>query len=169
MAEASLRDGSALSTFFTMVEAQGGDLSVFDNPAATHKPGATHVLDAWAAGVITAMDTTEIGWAVQRTGAGRAKAGASVDPHAGIEFHARRGARVELGQPIATIFATDEAHIEEPARRLKAAITISAEPPRVEQALVGLVLDRDAAKGYLASVRSPQGSGNVRGDLIEGT
>jgi pyrimidine-nucleoside phosphorylase len=150
MAESALRDGSALSAFFKMIEAQGGDLSVFDNPAATHKPGATHVLEAWAPGVITAMDTTEIGWAVQRTGAGRAKAGAPVDPHAGIEFHARRGARVEPGQPIATLYATDEAHIDEPARRLKAAIEISAEPPRVEQALVGWVFDRQSAEAYLA-------------------
>jgi pyrimidine-nucleoside phosphorylase len=149
MAEAALRDGSALATFFRVVEAQGGDVSVFDDPAA-HRPGATHVLEAWTAGTVTAMDTTEIGWAVQRTGAGRAKAGAPVDPHAGIEFHARRGARVEPGQPIATIYATDEAHIDEPARRLKAAITISAEPPRVEQALVGWVFDRQSAEAYLA-------------------
>ena len=150
MAEAALRDGSALSTFLEMVEAQGGDLSVFDDPLGTHKPGATYVLESWATGVITAMDTTEIGWAVQRTGAGRAKAGAPVDPHAGIEFHARRGARVEAGQPIATIYATDEAHIEEPVRRLKAALTISAEPPRVEQGLVGWVFDRHSAEAYLA-------------------
>jgi pyrimidine-nucleoside phosphorylase len=150
MAESALRDGSALSAFFNMIEAQGGDLSVFDDPAATHKPGATHVLEAWAAGVITAMDTTEIGWAVQRTGAGRAKAGAPVDPHAGIAFHARRGARVEPGQPIATLYASDQAHIDEPARRLKAAIEISAEPPRIEQALVGWVFDRQSAEAYLA-------------------
>jgi pyrimidine-nucleoside phosphorylase len=149
MADAALRDGSALSIFFKMVEAQGGDPSVFDS-AATHQPGATHVLEAWARGVITAMDTTEIGWAVQRTGAGRAKAGAPVDPHAGVEFHARRGARVEPGQPIATIYSTDEAHIEEPARRLKAAITISAEPPTAEPALVGWVFDRQSAEAYLA-------------------
>ncbi|UWZ84072.1 thymidine phosphorylase [Occallatibacter riparius] len=150
MAEATLRDGSALSAFLKMIEAQGGDLSVFDDPLATHKPGATRVLEAWAAGVITEMDTTEIGWAVQRTGAGRAKAGAPVDPHAGFEFHARRGARVEHGQPIATIYATDEAHIEEPVRRLKGAISISAEPLRVERALVGWVFDRQSAEAYLA-------------------
>ncbi len=50
-----------------------------------------------------------IGWAVQRTGAGREKAGEPVDPHAGILFHARRGARVEKGQPIATLYATNPA------------------------------------------------------------
>lgn len=149
MAEATLEDGSALAAFFKMVDAQGGDLSVFDDPSA-HKPGATAVLEAWEDGVITAMDTTEIGWAVQRTGAGRSRAGATVDPHAGIEFHARRGARVQRGEPIATIYATNVAHLEEPLRRLRSAIEISAEPPRVEQALVGEVFDRATAEAYLA-------------------
>jgi pyrimidine-nucleoside phosphorylase len=149
MAEATLEDGSALSVFFRMVDAQGGDLSIFDDPNA-HKPGATQVLEAWQTGVITAMDTMEIGWAVQHTGAGRSKAGGTVDPHAGIEFHARRGARIQQRQPIATLYGTSAAHLEEPMQRLQAAIQISAEPPRVEQALVGLVLDREAAEAYLA-------------------
>jgi pyrimidine-nucleoside phosphorylase len=150
MAEAALHDGSALGVFFKMVEAQGGDLAVFDNPAA-HQPGATHVLEAWQDGTIVAMDTTEIGWAVQRTGAGRLKPGGPVDAHAGIAFHERRGARVKRGEPIATIYATDEAHIGEPARRLKAAIQIDPEPPSVEQALVGWVFDRHSAEAYLAN------------------
>jgi thymidine phosphorylase len=61
------------------------------------------------------MDTTKIGWAVQRTGAGREKAGEPVDPHAGIEFHARRGAHVEQGQPIATLYATNKAMLPSPS------------------------------------------------------
>ncbi len=40
-AETALMDGSALRAFFAMIEAQGGDVSVFDDPAAFHKPGAT--------------------------------------------------------------------------------------------------------------------------------
>ena len=53
------------------------------------------------------MDTTGIGWAVQRTGAGRERAGEPVDPHAGILFHARLGANVEAGQPLATLYASN--------------------------------------------------------------
>src|SRR5580698_2365956 len=115
LAEAALEDGSALAVFFKMIEAQGGDTRVFDNPAAFHKPGATQTLAAWKAGYIAAMDTTAIGWAVQRTGAGREKAGEPVDPHAGILFHARRGALVEKCQPLATLYASNEAMLAEPA------------------------------------------------------
>jgi pyrimidine-nucleoside phosphorylase len=150
MAEAALEDGTALAIFFKMVDAHGGDLSVFEDLNATHKPVATEVLEAWQDGVITEMDTMEIGWAVQRTGAGRSKEGAAVDPHAGIRFHARREARVRHGQPIATLYASSAALLEEPMRRLRNAIRISAEPPRVETALVGTVFDREAAEAYLA-------------------
>lgn len=150
MAEAALLDGSALAVFLRMVEAHGGELAVFDDLAAAHRPGATYVLEAWQDGTIVAMDTTEIGWAVQHTGAGRLKPGAAVDPHAGIEFHARRGARVQRGQPIATLYATDSRHVDEPVRRLKGAIQIAAEPPSVEQALVGWLFDRASAEAYLA-------------------
>jgi pyrimidine-nucleoside phosphorylase len=105
-AEKALMDGSALRVFLAMIEAQGGDVSVFDDPAAFHKPGATEIVAAWDSGYVAEMDTTALGWAVQRTGAGREKAGEPVDPHAGILFHARRGARVERGQPFATLYAT---------------------------------------------------------------
>jgi hypothetical protein len=74
------------------------------------------------------MDTTKIGWAVQRTGAGREKAGEPVDPHAGIEFHARRGARVEEGQPIATLYATNARLLPEPIELLRQAIVIAGNP-----------------------------------------
>ena len=108
------------AVFFKMIDAQGGDVSVFDDPASFHKPGATRVVEAWESGFVAAMDTTALGWAVQRTGAGREKAGEPVDPHAGIVFHARRGARVEAGQPIATLYATNRSTLAEPAAILNA-------------------------------------------------
>jgi pyrimidine-nucleoside phosphorylase len=94
------------------------------------------------------MDTTKIGWAVQRTGAGREKAGEPVDPHAGIEFHARRGAHVEMGQPIATLYATNAALLAEPVELLKQAITISESPPQ-EVPLVSRVFTRETAEKHL--------------------
>jgi pyrimidine-nucleoside phosphorylase len=147
LAEAALQDGTALALLFKMIDAQGGDVSVFDDPDF-HKPGATTVLPAWDSGFIAAMDTTQIGWAVQRTGAGREKAGEPVDPHAGILFHARRGARVEKGQPIATLYATREQMLAEPIALLKEAITISKTPPPAVP-LVGRIFTRENAEADL--------------------
>jgi len=149
LAEAALTDGSALGVFFKMVDAQGGDVSVFDDPPAFHKPGATEVVKAWETGYIAEMDTTALGWAVQRTGAGREKAGEPVDAHAGIVFHARRGAYVEQGQPLATLYATTPAQIAEPAALLKRAIRFSPRPAQAAPPLIHQVFTREKAEAYL--------------------
>ena len=148
LAEAALENGSALAIFFKMIEAQGGDSGVFEDAAGHHKPGATHVLNAWETGYISEMDTTKIGWAVQRTGAGREKAGEPVDPNAGIEFHARRGARLEKGQPIATLYATTTAMLPESIGLLRESITFSLTPPEPVE-LVTRIFTRENAEAYL--------------------
>lgn len=148
LAEAAITDGSALAIFFKMVDAQGGDASVFDDPASFHKPGATHVLEAWESGYIADLDTTAVGMAVQRLGAGREKAGEPVDPHAGILFDARRGARVEKGQPMATLYATSPDLLAEPIAKLKQAICFSETPPDPVP-LVSRVFTRESAEEYL--------------------
>ena len=160
MADATLADGAALSKFFKMVEAQGGDTSVFEEPDISpprfggssrfFKPGATNALLAWESGYVSSMDTTAIGWAVQRTGAGREKAGEPVDPHAGILFHARRGARVERGEPIATLYASRKELLDEPLALMKQAITIADEPPTPVE-LVSRIFARKEAEAYLAA------------------
>lgn len=148
LAEAALTDGAALAAFMKMVDAQGGDVSVFEDMKAFHKPGATLKVAAWESGYVAEMDTTALGWAVQRTGAGREKAGEPVDAHAGILFHARRGARVERGQLFATIYATNAGMLAEPAAILKEAIHFSENSPHAV-ALVSRIITRENAGNYL--------------------
>ena len=149
LAEAALTDGAALAAFMKMVDAQGGDVSVFDDMKSFHKPGATEIVAAWESGFVAETDTTALGWAVQRTGAGRERAGEPVDPHAGILFHARRGAKVERGEPLATVYATKPELLAEPVAILKKAIAFSKTPPNAVP-LVGRVFERDAAEKYLS-------------------
>ncbi len=148
-AETALMNGSALRIFLEMVDAQGGDARVFEDADAFHRPGATEIFEAWESGYIAEMDTTALGWAVQRTGAGREQAGEPVDPHAGILFHARRGAEVERGQPLATLYATSAARLEEPRALLRKAILISKSPPGAAVALVSRIFTRENAEKFL--------------------
>lgn len=152
-AEAALNDGSALKKFVAMVEAQRGDASVFDDPMAFHEPGATEVVPAGKSGFIAEMDTTALGWAVQRTGAGREHAGEPVDPHAGIIFHARRGTRVEVSQPLATVYASNAEMLREPIEILKRAIHFSETAPDTVP-LVGRIFTRESAENYLETAAS---------------
>lgn len=147
-AAGALADGTALKVFLDMISAQGGDISVFEDLKAAHKPGATLTLESWSTGYISELDTMELGWAVQRLGAGRVKAGEPVDPHAGIEFHARRGAYLERGQPFATLYATTEAMLIEPIERIKRAVKFSEKAPEAVS-LVSQIFTRETAEAYL--------------------
>jgi len=50
LAEAALDDGAALAAFMKMVDAQGGDVSVFDDMKGFHKPGRRRSLPRGRAG-----------------------------------------------------------------------------------------------------------------------
>jgi pyrimidine-nucleoside phosphorylase len=142
IADEILLSGAAYKSWLQIVTAQKGDTSVFADPAAFHKPKASRVLKASHTGFLAGMDCTEVGWAVQRLGAGRAKPGDPVSAHAGIESHAKIGTKLQEGQPIFTLFSEDEALLAEPYRMLEATIAIS--DTRVEpQPLIREILTRD--------------------------
>jgi pyrimidine-nucleoside phosphorylase len=130
MADEILRTGAAYAAWLKIVTAQGGDMSVFENPQAFHKPMATRVLRASRAGFLTGMDCKQVGWAVQRLGAGRVRPGDPVSAHAGIESHSKIGDWVEMGQALFTLFSEDEALIEEPYRMLEATLQIGDQRPK---------------------------------------
>jgi pyrimidine-nucleoside phosphorylase len=129
MSDGILRSGAAYAAWLKIVTAQGGDTSVFENPAAFHQPSATRVLRAARAGFLAGMDCKEVGWAVQRLGAGRARPGDPVSAHAGIESHAKIGGQVEAGQALFTLFSEDEALLDESYRMLEATVQIGDERP----------------------------------------
>lgn len=132
MADNLLASGAAYQAWLSIVRAQGGDVRVFDNPSSFHKPRANRVLHAARSGYLSSMDCKQVGWAVQRLGAGRAKPGDPVSAHAGIESHAKLGQAVESGQPIFTLFSEDEALLEEPYRMLEATVQIGDAAPETQ-------------------------------------
>jgi len=146
LAEEFITSGEALTKFKQMVAVQDGDASVLDNPAAFHKPAAKKTLLAREAGYLTSVDTEKTGWAVQRLGAGREKAGEPVDAHAGIELHVKLGDRVETGQPLFTIFAADREKLAEPEELLEEAIAITENPIRTPPLIYEYVTADNANK-----------------------
>jgi pyrimidine-nucleoside phosphorylase len=128
-----LADGSPYKRFLQMVEMQSDDFAAaqaaFANPAAFHQPTATRTLTAARAGFLAAMDCKQIGWAVQRLGAGRTYLGAPVSTHAGIEMQAKLGDRIAVGQPLATLFTEDPALLDEPEEMLRETLQVSDVPP----------------------------------------
>ena len=130
VADELLKSGAAYERFANMVRAQGGDARIFEHPSEFHQPVARVAVAADRDGYISAVDCTKIGWAVQRLGAGRTRPGEPVAAHAGIEMHAKIGARVEAGEPIATLFSNDALLLDEPKEMIRSAITFSEAPPK---------------------------------------
>ncbi|HWB31936.1 MAG TPA: thymidine phosphorylase [Acidobacteriaceae bacterium] len=129
-----LADGSAYRHFLHMVELQSDDVSAaieaIAAPADFHRPAASRSVSAAATGYLAAMDCTQVGWAVQRLGAGRSRPGDPVSAHAGLEMHARLGDRVVKGQLVATLFCEDPALLDEPEQMLRGTLQISPTPPQ---------------------------------------
>ena len=132
LADDILRSGAAYKSWLQIVAAHKGDISTFTDPAAFHKPKATRVLKASRAGYLSAMDCKQVGWAVQRLGAGRTKPGDPVGAHAGIESHAKLGTKLAAGDPIFTLFSEDAALLDEPYRMLEETVHIADAPPQLQ-------------------------------------
>jgi pyrimidine-nucleoside phosphorylase len=129
LADEILRSGAAYAAWLRIVDAQGGDTRVFEDPASFHHPTAKRVLQADRAGFLAGMDCKQVGWAVQRLGAGRARPGDPVSAHAGIESHAKIGDRVDAGQPLFTLFSEEKALLGESYRMLEATVQIADKRP----------------------------------------
>ena len=142
LANEALANGSAYTSWCRMVTLQGGETSVFNAPAAHHKPQATRTLTAWRGGYLAEMDCTEVGWALQRLGAGRVHPDDPVSAHAGLAMHAKLGAQLDQGQPLCTLYSEDAALLYEPAAMLRSTFKLADQPP-ARRPLVQSIVTRD--------------------------
>ena len=127
-----LRNGAAYQAWLKIIAAQNGDITIFEDPSAHHKPAATRTLAAPTSGYLAAMDCKRVGWAVQRLGAGRAKPGDPVSAHAGIEMRAKLGDKLEANQPLVTLFAEDPELLNEPEAMLRETLQVTQTPPKLQ-------------------------------------
>ena len=97
---AALDSGRALDTFRRVVEAQGGDLAVIDDPTRLGKAPSVHVVKADRAGWLSYDDVRGIGNAIIALGGGRQRVEDTIDPTVGIVFACSAGQRVERGQDL---------------------------------------------------------------------
>ncbi|MEE2755094.1 MAG: thymidine phosphorylase [Myxococcota bacterium] len=103
LAKIRLDDGSGLARFADIIEAQGGDRRVIEEPGRLPTAKEQLVFTAQQSGVIESMDTRGIGMAAVLLGAGRLRTDDLIDPSVGIELDVRLGDRVDKGQPLGTI------------------------------------------------------------------
>jgi pyrimidine-nucleoside phosphorylase len=128
LAAAALTDGTALTKFRELVEAQGGDPSYVDEPERL--PIAQHrkTVAAPASGYLATIHAAEIGRTGVALGGGRAMKGDTIDHSVGMHIHRKVGDQVSQGEQLFTVYASRKEDLTMAEGRVLAAHTIGPDP-----------------------------------------
>lgn len=123
-----LDSGQAWIKFVALVQAQGGDVDMIEQPDRLPQARLVQDVPAPRSGYIAAMDAAEIGMTSVELGAGRAKKGDPIDYAVGLIVHGKVGDRISAGEPLFTIHANDQARLAAAEQRLLGAVGWSDAP-----------------------------------------
>lgn len=125
MCREKLADGSAFAKFEAMVKAHGGDFDRFRS--LLDRPTFKFRIQAMKSGFITAIDAEKVAKVALALGAGRLEKSDVIDPLAGVTLAVKRGERVAVGTPLATLESSRQPDgLERCAAELLKAFSIGA-------------------------------------------
>ncbi|HSA57019.1 MAG TPA: thymidine phosphorylase, partial [Gemmatimonadaceae bacterium] len=131
MAREALAGGRALDHFRRVVERQGGDAGVLEDPATLPRATRIETVLAERSGYVRELRADAVGLASMLLGAGRDRIDAVVDHAAGIVLRAKPGDPVKSGEAIAELHAGAGARVADARARLLSGLVIGDEPPVV--------------------------------------
>ncbi len=99
----AIESGAAIEVFRKVIIAQGGDPNVIHDESLLPTAENSYVLTAPTSGIVTRCDAKTIGVSCLRLGGGREAKDDIIDPAVGITLHAKLGASVSKGDPLATV------------------------------------------------------------------
>jgi pyrimidine-nucleoside phosphorylase len=105
----AMADGTGLAKLRQLVEAQGGDPAMVDDPTRLPRARCVETLAAERTAFVSRIDAAGIGLASVRLGAGREKKGDPIDHATGIVLRAKVGDRVPKGEPYAEVHSSGRA------------------------------------------------------------
>ncbi|WP_029631592.1 thymidine phosphorylase [Zavarzinella formosa] len=120
----ALKSGAGLEKFRKIIEQQGGDPRVIDDPKRLPQAPHRHILTANRPGVVHGLEAFNIGIAATMLGAGRAKAADHVDHAVGVRVLATVGSTVREGDGILEVHYSDPAKLKTALPLLEKAINI---------------------------------------------
>lgn len=127
MVSDSLISGRAFNKFVEMVKAQGGEEKVLHEPDKLISCKKKWILEARSSGFIKSIDSRVIGLAAGILGGGRSQMTDEIDHSVGIETHIKIGDKIEMGQPLFTLYANHQGLEEASARALNAVLIVPYE------------------------------------------
>ena len=137
--EAAVSSGAGLEVFARVIEAQGGDPRVLDDPSLLPIAGSVHTVVADRTGFVERCDALSVGRAAVRLGAGRQAKEDDIDPGVGITVHAKVGDAVEAEMPLATVRYNTDDQLASCLDVLDTAWTLTDEPQETRPLILGEV------------------------------
>jgi pyrimidine-nucleoside phosphorylase len=126
--QATILDGGAMEKFVAMIEAQGGDPRVVEEPGRLPQAKFKVPLAAPKEGFVQDVDAMDVALAALRLGAGRVKAEDKVNHAVGVSGLVKVGEQVAAGAPLCMIHADDEKTLAEATELMTEAITFGTKP-----------------------------------------
>jgi len=135
-----IESGKALQTFREMVELQGGDTSLIDNPQRL--PRAKHTLEAVSkrSGYVKEIDCRSIGSACVILGGGREKKEDTVDPAVGLVLHKKVSDPVSAGESLCTIHYNSDQRAAQAQKLVMDSYEIADAPPEQARPLIHRII-----------------------------
>jgi len=127
MMEKSISSGRAAEKFQRIIEAQGGDPRVVDDPSSLPQANEVELYTAPRSGIVAHIEPRAVGRGITALGGGRTHMEDTIDPSVGFIISARPGDYVKTGEPVATVFARDMAGVAAGMAALSEAIAIGDE------------------------------------------
>jgi thymidine phosphorylase len=146
--ENALSSGMAAEKFEQVIEAQGGNPKVVEDPSVMPQAQAVEVYSARQTGVVTRVEPRPIGRAIVAMGGGRTTVEDTVDPSVGFVITVKPGDKVLAGEPIASVFARDAAGVELAFEALSRAIIIGDRLQEKPLPLVSHRVSRDGVEPF---------------------
>lgn len=139
LAEKLLADNTAWRKFVEWIAAQGGDVSMIENPDRLPRASIVREVRADRAGYLQSINALEVGLTSVDLGAGREKKGDPIDHAVGLLLHVKVGDKVEAGQALFTIHANDQAKATAAEDRSRRAVMLSDNPVKPLPLFYGIV------------------------------
>ena len=133
----ALDSGAALERLRGLIARHGGDASIVDRPDRLPQASFTSVVAAPRRGFVTRIDAALAGQAAVRLGAGRARAGDTIDHAAGIVIERHLGDPVDAGDPVLRLHYDDARGLEEASRLAASSLAVGDAPPAVPPLIIG--------------------------------
>ena len=125
-----ISSGKALDRFRQMVELQGGNARIADDPKLLPQAKQRMEVKSPKSGYVSAMQCEQIGTACVILGGGRERKEDSVDPAVGIVLHKKVGDEVKAGELLATIHYNSETRAQRAAQLIVDSCEIAEAAPQ---------------------------------------